>query len=59
MKEFRKQVLDNPHRGFSSEFHSRSLMRQKFENVLEAAIVFTRTQFGDVYSNPVLQMGKT
>jgi hypothetical protein len=29
MKEFRKQVVDNPHQGFSSEFHSLSLMRQK------------------------------
>ncbi len=26
MKEFRKQVVDNPHQGISSEFHSLSLM---------------------------------
>ncbi len=26
IKEFRKQVMDNPHQGFSSEFHSLSLM---------------------------------
>ena len=50
MKEFRKQVVDNPHQGFSSEFHSLSLMRQKFEVVLEAATAFTRTQFGEIFS---------
>ncbi len=50
MKEFRKQVVDNPHQGFSSEFHSLSLMRQKFDTVLEAATAFTRTQFGEIFS---------
>ena len=50
MKEFRKQVVDNPHQGFSSEFHSLSLMRQNFDTVLEAATAFTRTQFGEIFS---------
>ncbi len=26
MKEFRKQVVENPHQGFPSEFHSLALM---------------------------------
>ena len=54
MKEFRKQVVDNPHQGFSSEFHSSSLMRQKFEFVLESGTAFTRTQFGEIFSKSVM-----
>jgi hypothetical protein len=53
MKEFRKQVVDNPHQGFSSEFHFLTLVRlvrQKFVTVLEAATAFTRTQFGELFS---------
>jgi hypothetical protein len=50
MKEFRKQVVDNLHQGFSSEFHSLPLMRQKFVTVLDAATAFTRTQFGEIFS---------
>ena len=29
MKEFRRQVVDNPHQGFSSEFHSFTLSGRK------------------------------
>ena len=54
MKESIKQVV-NPHQGFSSEFHSLSLMRQKFEVVLEAATAFTRTQFGDIFSKSPIE----
>ncbi len=50
MKEFRKQVVDNPHQGFSSEFHSLSLMRQRFDTMLKVAKTFTRTQFGEIFS---------
>ena len=57
MKEFRNQVVDNPHQGFSSEFHSLSLMRQKFEIVLEAATAFTRTLFGEIFSNSCTSSG--
>ncbi len=50
VKEFRKQVVDNPHQGFSSEFYSLSLKRQKFVTVLDAATAFTRIQFGEIFS---------
>jgi hypothetical protein len=50
MKEFRNQVVENPHQGFTSEFHSLTLMRQNFVTVLEAATAFTRTQFGEIFS---------
>ena len=50
MKEFRKQVVDNPHQGFSSEFHSLSLMRQRFDTMLKSVKTFTRTQFGEIFS---------
>jgi hypothetical protein len=36
--------------GFSSEFHSLPLMRQKFVTVLDAATAFTMTQFGEIFS---------
>ena len=50
IKNFRKEVVDNVHQGFTKEFHSFNLMKECFEKVLSGAISFQKTHFGETFA---------
>ena len=50
IKNFRKEVVDNVHQGFTKEFHSFKLMTERYDHVLAAAISFQRTHYGETFA---------
>ena len=47
IKNFRKEVVDNVHQGFTKEFHSFKRMTERYDHVLTAAISFQKTHYGE------------
>jgi hypothetical protein len=50
IKNFRKEVVDNVHQGFTKEFHSFKLMTERYDHVLSAVISFQKTHYGETFA---------
>jgi hypothetical protein len=49
IKNFRKEVMDNVHQGFTKEFLTFKLMKERYDHVLTAAISFQKTHYGETF----------
>jgi hypothetical protein len=50
IKNFRKEVVDNVHQGFTKEFHSFKVMTERYDHVLAAVISFQKTHYGEIFA---------